>query len=106
MNGLTVSNINRAIINGEKKGVFVLPKGASGKVKLAKGASHDKEVSHTRLINDILSSSYRIVLLPPSPLNAASPSPKTTLRRRRMLLRPPSLLPPRKLLLLPPLLRR
>jgi hypothetical protein len=45
MNGLTVSNINRAIINGEKKGVFVLPKGASGKVKLAKGAVVDKEVS-------------------------------------------------------------
>jgi hypothetical protein len=44
MNGLTVSNINRAIINGEKKGVFLLPKGASGKVKLAKGAAHDKEV--------------------------------------------------------------
>ncbi|PVG02166.1 hypothetical protein CPB86DRAFT_823025 [Serendipita vermifera] len=43
MNGLTVSNINRAIINGEKKGVFLLPKGASGKVKLAKGAAHDKE---------------------------------------------------------------
>ncbi|KAG8807039.1 hypothetical protein FRC18_005775, partial [Serendipita sp. 400] len=43
MNGLTVSNINRAIINGEKKGVFLLPKGASGKVKLAKGVPTDKE---------------------------------------------------------------
>lgn len=45
MNGMTVSNINRAIINGEKKGVFLLPKGASGKVKLAKAATDNKEVS-------------------------------------------------------------
>lgn len=49
MNGLTVSNINRAIINGEKKGVFILPKGASGKVKLAKPVAEDKEVSYSRV---------------------------------------------------------
>jgi linker histone H1 and H5 family len=46
MSGLTISNINRAIINGEKKGVFVLPKGASGKVKLAKSTTPEKEVCH------------------------------------------------------------
>lgn len=46
MSGLTVSNINRAIINGEKKGVFILPKGASGKVKLAKAATPEKEVCY------------------------------------------------------------
>jgi len=45
MSGLTISNINRAIINGEKKGVFVLPKGASGKVKLAKSTTPEKENS-------------------------------------------------------------
>ena len=43
MTSLTVANINRAILKGQEKGVFELPKGPSGKVKLAK-AAEDKEV--------------------------------------------------------------
>lgn len=35
MNGLQTSQLNRAIVSGEKLGIFVLPKGPSGKVKLA-----------------------------------------------------------------------
>jgi len=42
MTSLTVANINRAILKGQEKGVFELPKGPSGKVKLAK-AAEDKE---------------------------------------------------------------
>lgn len=43
MTSLTIANINRAILKGQEKGVFELPKGPSGKVKLAK-AAEDKEV--------------------------------------------------------------
>jgi len=42
MTSLTIANINRAILKGQEKGVFELPKGPSGKVKLAK-AAEDKE---------------------------------------------------------------
>ena len=45
MTSLTVANINRAILKGQEKGVFELPKGPSGKVKLAK-AAEDKEVRY------------------------------------------------------------
>ncbi len=34
MNGLQISQLNRAIVSGQKLGIFVLPKGPSGKVKL------------------------------------------------------------------------
>ncbi|KAF8507258.1 hypothetical protein JB92DRAFT_2587190, partial [Gautieria morchelliformis] len=42
----TVTNINRAIAHGAEKGFFALPKGPSGKVKLAPKARSDagKEV--------------------------------------------------------------
>ncbi|KAJ3726179.1 hypothetical protein C8R42DRAFT_575540 [Lentinula raphanica] len=47
VNASTASQLNRAITSGSEKGVFVLPKGPSGKVKLApKARSQDaaKEV--------------------------------------------------------------
>ena len=34
-NAANASHLNRAITSGEKDGIFVLPKGPSGKVKLA-----------------------------------------------------------------------
>ncbi|KAE9406360.1 hypothetical protein BT96DRAFT_810826 [Gymnopus androsaceus JB14] len=47
VNASTNSQLNRAITSGSEKKIFVLPKGPSGKVKLAPKVSHDaaKEVS-------------------------------------------------------------
>lgn len=47
MNKQTLSNISKAIVTGSEKGKFVLPKGTSGKVKLAPKPkpSESKEVS-------------------------------------------------------------
>ncbi|KAF9065322.1 hypothetical protein BDP27DRAFT_1229161 [Rhodocollybia butyracea] len=46
VNASAASQLNRAITSGNEKGVFVLPKGPSGKVKLAPKIRHDaaKEV--------------------------------------------------------------
>ena len=48
MSGLNLSQLNRAITSGTEGGIFVLPKGPSGKVKLAPKAkpltSASKEV--------------------------------------------------------------
>lgn len=47
MNGLQTSQLNRAIAHGAEEGMFALPKGPSGKVKLApkaKAATATKEV--------------------------------------------------------------
>ncbi|KAJ3937044.1 MAG: hypothetical protein NXY57DRAFT_884563 [Lentinula lateritia] len=46
VNASTASQLNRAITSGSEKGIFVLPKGPSGKVKLAPKVRHDaaKEV--------------------------------------------------------------
>lgn len=48
MTGLQTSQLNRAISNGAEEGIFSLPKGPSGKVKLApktKPVPAAKEVS-------------------------------------------------------------
>ena len=52
MNRQTLTNISRAIATGSEKGKFVLPKGTSGKVKLAAKAkaSDSKEVRTARSI--------------------------------------------------------
>lgn len=48
MSGVNLSQLNRAITSGTENGIFVLPKGPSGKVKLAPKAkpltSASKEV--------------------------------------------------------------
>lgn len=48
MTGLNLSQLNRAITSGTEGGIFLLPKGPSGKVKLASKAkpltSASKEV--------------------------------------------------------------
>lgn len=53
MTGLNLSQLNRAITSGTEGGIFVLPKGPSGKVKLASKAkpltSGSKEVSRFHL---------------------------------------------------------
>ncbi|GAW08440.1 histone H1 [Lentinula edodes] len=41
VNPSTASQLNRAITSGSEKGIFVLPKGPSGKVKLAPKVRHD-----------------------------------------------------------------
>ena len=44
MNGLQTSQLNRAIAHGADEGIFSLPKGLSGKVKLAPKKTATKEV--------------------------------------------------------------
>lgn len=48
INAVANSQLNRAIAHGAEKGIFSLPKGPSGKVKLAKKPKADasKEVSN------------------------------------------------------------
>jgi hypothetical protein len=52
MTGLQTSQLNRAISTGAEEGIFSLPKGPSGKVKLASKnkTSPAKEVSYTSII--------------------------------------------------------
>jgi histone H1/5 len=46
MTGLNLSQLKRAITSGTEGGIFLLPKGPSGKVKLASpSTSASKEVS-------------------------------------------------------------
>ena len=53
MTGVNLSQLNRAITSGTEGGIFLLPKGPSGKVKLASKAkpltSASKEVSRFHL---------------------------------------------------------
>lgn len=55
MSGLNLSQLNRAIAHGQEEGIFTLPKGPSGKVKLAPKkvvattAAATKEVSRSSL---------------------------------------------------------
>jgi histone H1/5 len=52
MNAGNIYQLNRAITHGAESNVFVLPKGPSGKIKLAPKAKAGaaKEVSLTRLL--------------------------------------------------------
>jgi hypothetical protein len=45
MSAQNLSHLNRAITHGADNGLFVLPKGPSGKVKLAPKTSSTKEVN-------------------------------------------------------------
>jgi histone H1/5 len=45
MSAQNLSHLNRAITHGAEHGLFVLPKGPSGKVKLAPKTSSTKEVN-------------------------------------------------------------
>lgn len=107
MTSLTVANINRAILKGQEKGVFELPKGPSGKVKLAK-AAEDKEVRCRHLglpsaapdscvpeENSTLSTLHR--MKPPLARLPLASRPCTKPRQResvRLLVRPLVQLPP------------
>ena len=55
MNGLNTSQLNRAISHGATEGVFSLPKGLSGKVKLApkKVAAKETATKEVRLLRHL-----------------------------------------------------
>jgi len=48
LNPSTASQLNRAITTGSEKGIFLLPKGPSGKVKLAPKSRHDATKENTK----------------------------------------------------------
>jgi len=68
MSGLNLSHLNRAFTSGAENGVFVLPKGPSGKIKLAPRAKTSVSKENSK---------------PPSrptgPKKAATPAPKKVL---------------------------
>ena len=99
MTGLNLSQLNRAITSGTEGGIFVLPKGPSGKVKLASKAkpltSGSKEasqfhVSYPYLILISLQNSKPLskvktttttkkAAAPPPPIKKAAAAPKKAL---------------------------
>jgi hypothetical protein len=56
LNPLTASHLNRAITSGSVKGIFLLPKGPSGKVKLAPKTPSDTAKENTMPASKRLSS--------------------------------------------------
>lgn len=56
MNGLNLSQLNRAITHGADAGTFLLPKGPSGKIKLAPKSkpAASKEVCHNTLSKSLI----------------------------------------------------
>ena len=88
MSGTNLSQLNRAIASGTDGGIFVLPKGPSGKVKLAPKAtpliSGSKEVSRSHLSYPYLlliplQNSKRATTVVPPPAKKTAGAPKKVL---------------------------
>ncbi|GJJ12181.1 hypothetical protein Clacol_006422 [Clathrus columnatus] len=78
----TVTNINRAIAQGSEKGIFTLPKGPSGKVKLVKTTS-DKEKENTAPTVPKTKSTKKPVATAKKPANTKKLTPATDARAKK-----------------------
>lgn len=81
LNAAASSQLNRAITTGSEKGTFVLPKGPSGKVKLAPKARVDAAKENTKPISKRSAASKPVTAKPKAAISKPAATKKPTASR-------------------------